>query len=215
MTPEDYFRVAPVSAYAWLISYRYWITAPWGETRQELTLNVPSLLSNPDASIALGVHLWKRGIAPAITRHVRMWAYETVLWHQLPFPNMTPVDDAYGLLDGAAAPRADTPYVGFHSDHSDDMGMRRFFLPGAPASWISGRQLTRGGRDALEGWGIMLGAACSSYLIGAPMQLQLLFNELLVPSAGNITGAAFRPVKWVRGFEHTARAPEPSSGVWP
>lgn len=215
MTPEDFFKVDPPARWANPVSYRFHIDTPWGETQQDLHVDCPVLAGNTTASQNLGLELWRRGVATATTRHVVLVVWETVVWRELPFPIVRPAGNVRGLLDGAAAAQSDTPVVVMHSDHADDLARRRFFLSGAPASWVADRMVTLGGRDAMETWGTMMGVMLAGDLVGAPCTMLLAYPGLLPASIDNATGVAFRRVKRLRGMQYTARAPDESFEAWP
>jgi hypothetical protein len=215
VSAADLFKVDPPDRWAWPVSYRYHIDTPWGETTQELTVDVPIFAGDATSSQNLGLELWRRGVAVATTRHVALVVWETVVWRELPFPIVKPAGDVRGLLSGAASAQVDTPVVVFHTDHGDDLARRRFFLSGAPAAWVQDGLVTLGGRDAMEAWGIMMGCMMSGDLTGAPCTQLLMYPGLLPPEIGNVTGVAFRRVRRYRGFHHTAKAPDEPLGPWP
>lgn len=215
MTAEEFFQVEPLAAYQWPVTWRFTITGPWGETRQELTVDVPSLTDNIEASQKLGEELWRRSIATAMCRQMALSIVETMCWRGSLAPLPAPAILATGLLDGTPTGRSDAAVVVQHSGHMDDLARRRFFLPGIPETWVHGRKLILGARDALQWWGEALGIGIARHRFGGDMQWLLAYPELLPPTIDNVRGVAFRKVVRLRGMEYTERAPELSSVPWP
>src|SRR5215207_9748432 len=119
-TAAEYFKVDPLSVYAWPITYRYWHSLPWGETRQTLTVDAPDIADNDAASRALGLELWKLCVAPATTQHLHLVAWETMQWKQSVLPAIDVPPFTSGSLTGAPAPREQTPVGILSSGGTDD-----------------------------------------------------------------------------------------------
>lgn len=215
MDAAEFFQVETPEQYVWPVTYRFHFRAPWGDTQQELSVDAPELEGQLQQSFNLGAELWSRAIAPAISRDVSCIAWDTVCWKHIAagFPAALP-QMLGGVLE-APLPRDNTPVAVLHTGHADDLSRRRFFFPGAPASWVASRMLTLEGWDRLEDWGVAMGAGLSRSRTNAPMQLLLAYPQLLPPSIENPSGVAFRPVRHIRGMLLTARAPDPSAQPWP
>lgn len=184
-------------------------------TQQELTVDVPELTDNLEATVALGRLLWQRGVAPATTRQSVLWYWETVVWKGLPVPVAQPDGFSTGLLEGTAAAREDSPVVVMHTGHADGRGRRRFFLAGAPASWVPDGLMTMNALNAAEAWGRLMMVGLSRHITGSPLLWLLRYPQLLPVTVDNPSGVAFRRVEYLRCCWHTERAPDPSPAPWP
>lgn len=215
MTTTEVFRVRPLAEFVWPASFRYVMSAPWGLTQQELTVDVPEFVDDVEKTHALAVELWRRTIAIAISGDVQLMYVEVMLWRGLPIPGIVPVSNVYGLLGGTAAARDDTPCVVMHTGHEDSMARRRFFLPGVPSRWVNDGLLTHGAISALEAWGIGTFISMARHISTSPLLWLIAYPGLLPAGPGNVTGVAFRRVEHLRICWHTEKAPEPSSEPWP
>lgn len=199
----------------WPLSFRFTTQAPWGETRQELSVDAPGLAGSIEGSMALGEELWRRVVAPATSRDVSLLTWDTVVWKLAPVPFTSAPIFAKGLLSRTAAPRADTPVVVMHSGHTDDRGTRRFFLAGSPLEWSHEGVLTNAGKLAAEGWAQMAVMGLCSHLTGSPFVWLLAYPRALPESMLNPSGVAFRRVEFLRVPTLTEKAPDPSGASWP
>lgn len=215
MPAAEYFGVVPLSALSWPVSWRYWLQTPWGDARMEMAAEAADYVNEPGKSAALGVQLWRTFLAPVAVRDVRLDIVETVCWKNSPIPGVTPVQNANGTISGPASSKAATPTLQLRTADTDDLSRRLVCLPGAPAAWVADRRLTSGARLALENWGNVLGMATRNGVLGVSVKLLLVYNELLPPEVGNVTGVAFRFVDRIRCLEYTSRHPDLSQRPWP
>lgn len=215
VTPAELFQVSEPAAHSWPITYRWHVSAPWGLTQQELSIDVPALEGDEGKSRTFGPMLWRTVVAPATTFQTYLVGTDVVCWKGLaaPLPHVhVPVG---GVRGGDPCSRENTPQVVLHTGHTDDMARRRFFLAGAPESWVGGRMVTLEGWDELESWWNALGVFARELVPGAPAQLLIAYPNLLPTSVENPTGVGFRKVVTGRGTLHAARAPDPSGASWP
>lgn len=215
MPDAQYFKVDRLEDYVWPITYRYHLSLPWGATTQQWTVDAPELQGDIESSMELGRVLWERGMATAMTTAVDMHTHDTVCWRFAPGGLPTANLATRGRLAGTPTPRELSAVVCFRTDHTDDLGHRQLYLPGIPSAWVSGKMLTLGARDAIECWSAVIIMGMLRHLVGSPLQLLLHYPQLLVPTAENPSGVAFRKVERIRGCVYTGRAPLPSALPWP
>lgn len=214
MSNRDW-AVKPLGDFAWPITWRWHMRAPWGDTRQEFTVDAPELYGGLQESIDLGLVLWQLVIAPAISGEVKLIVHDTVCWRLA--PAAVPMSHAFerGGALGTPAARANSPVVMMHTGHLDAMALRRLYFPGAPSTWVAGGLMTPTGLGRLEGHmqGVYIGLARE--LTGAPMRWLIRYPDLLPATAENPSGVSFRLVEYLRIVHHVDRAPDPSGEPWP
>lgn len=215
MNAAERWKVTPLEDYAWPVTYRYRMRAPWGDTQTEMSLDVPALQGDLNSSLKLGGELWRRAIAPAITRHVELLGTDVVMWRYQ--PSALPMSESFskGLLVGTPAPRADSACLVLLTGHFDKMGFRRLFLPGIREAWVAGGLLTRTARGALQDLSYSLVMGLCTGIVGAPYTWLIAYRDLLPATSSNPSGVSFRPVQGLRVCHHTEKAPEPSGMPWP
>ena len=204
-----------LEALAWPITIRYQVRTDYGDTSQELTVDVPALQGAYEPSWKLGEELWRRAVAPATSGHAELIGYDTVLWKLAPAAIPTPVYFCPGGLSGAHGPRTQQGCLVLHTGHLDRRARRRFHLPAIPASWHEGGLLTPSGLRALDGWGKTMFMGLNGEMWGGPFAWYIAYPEALPATAANGNGVAFRRVAFVRSCWHTAQAPELSQSPWP
>lgn len=192
------------------ISYGYIVQAPWGTTRQILTVEVPGLVGQDAAIKRLGWLLWGITTAPAVVGSVRLTHLSVTTWKALGVAVPEPVPEIRGNKIGTASARADSPQLVMMTGHLDDDGKRRWFLPGAPQHWHDGELLNTTGFEELipHARGIMLGLASPG--LGSGIELLIAYPGLLEPNLENMTGTAFRRVTHMRVVHHLDKSPEVS-----
>lgn len=199
-----------LEAFAWPVTYTYFIRAPWGETQQRITVNVPELEGHTEATNRLGPLIWSVTTAPAVVGDISMYLSFATTWRSYGLPVPFGGIEGRGNLIGTASARDRTPQMVMLTGHDDDAGRRRLFMPGAPNTWSSGGLLTPAGWEALmpHAAGCMLGLAEPQLLSG--LEWLIAYPNVLEASLGNLPGVAFRRVKHLRVCQHTDKAPEPS-----
>lgn len=200
---------------AWPVTWRWHTRGPWGDTTQEVTVNVPGLEGDIAGSMRLGGLLWERSVAAATTSEMQLREWDTVCWRfaDAGLPSLDP--PKIGRLAGTPAARKDTPVIVLHTDHLDTLAMRRFFVPGVPDRWIEDELVTRGAFHALEALGHVMTMGLQGHLTGGPMIWMIAYPQLIEPSIANHGGVAFRRVEYLRICHHTRPAPLPSVQPWP
>lgn len=211
----DAQQLLDLEAVAWPITIRWEVQAPFGRTRQEVTIDAPALEGQLEASWKLGEELWKRAVAPATSSHAELIGYDSVVWRLAPAAIPTQVMFAPGLLSGAPAGRRDQGCLVMHTGHTDRLARRRFHLPAIPSSWHSDGLLDASGLRALDGAAKLLWMGFNGALHGGPFRWLIAYPELLPATATNVNGVGFRQVQYVRSCWFTAAAPEPSPAPWP
>jgi hypothetical protein len=201
-----------LAALTWPVTYVWEVRAPWGDTQQTLTVEVPALEGKLAATERLGAHLWSVCTAPAVSGFVSLTGMGYVAWKQGGIASVAPVVPHYGDQPALPSSRENTPQLVLLTGHADKAGRRRFFLPGAPRMWSANGLLTRGGFEALipHARGMMLGLATPS--LGSGIEWLLVYPGEVEPNVDNLTGTCFRRVTHVRVCHHTDKAPAPSSG---
>lgn len=196
--------------FAWPVTYTYFIRAPWGETQQRLTVNVPQLEGMTEATKRLGALLWSMVTAPAVVGDVRMYLAFVTTWKAYGPPVVAGGLELRGNLIDYAAPRDATPQLVMLTGHNDDYGRRRLFMPGAPRTWTANGLLKPAGFETLlpHAAGCMLGLQEPQLASG--MEWLIAYPNVLEATLGNLPGVAFRHVRHLRVCWHLDKAPEPS-----
>lgn len=192
----------------WPVTYMYEVSAPWGLTRQELTVNVPALVDNFAATERLGLALWSLVTAPAVSGFVALQGLSWVPWRFGAAAPPSPTLPRFGDRIAVPASRDNSPQLVFLTGHGDKASRRRFFLPGAPREWVSEGLLTREGFEQLlpHASGMMLGLATPE--LGSGIEWLLVYPGEVQGNPDNPTGTCFRRVKHVRVCWHVDRAPD-------
>jgi hypothetical protein len=184
-------------------------------TQQDFTVDVPVLVGDEGASAVFGRLLWSLVIAPAITSQVKLANSDTLCWRGTLIPRAEPGQGARGQRFGAASSREHSPQLVLRTSGLDNASRRRVFLPGAPAGWSEGGLLSTAGFEGLTsharalfmGLSPLTGADASRWMVAYPYAV--------TPDLGNAFGVGFRDVEFVRVCEHTDRAPDLTSAIWP
>lgn len=206
----DSLHMLDLQDLAWPVTYQFWVDAPFGETQQTITVNVPQLEGNTEATKRLGSLLWSVLTAPAVVGDVRHYLTWSTAWNAGGLPTPFAGIEGRGNLVGFSASRANTPQIVQLTGHGDSYSKRRLFMGGAPDHWVHDGMLTRAGWEALlpHANGIMLGLATPDLVSG--MELLIAYPNVLEASPTNLLGVAFRKVKHLRVCQHTDEAPGPS-----
>ena len=193
---------------AWPVTYSYYVNAPWGTTRQLLTVNAPALADNVAATQRLGAVLWGVVTAPAVVGSVSCSSFGCTIWRGAGIETLVPFPTLYGNAIGTAAARENTPVLCTLTGHGDSDGRRRFYLPGAPANYVANGLLQKAGFEALieHATGCMLGLATPD--LGSGIEWLHAYPGILEPSPENVVGIAFRRVVHCRVLWHVEKAPE-------
>lgn len=197
------------------MTWHYEVLTRWGWTSHDLTADVPMLAGNQDASRLFGQALWQLAIAPAISGTAELRIMWTATWRQISVPVPVPVSGARGLQLGSGTSREESAQLVLLTGHNDDMGRRRIFLPAVPQNWVRNELLQPLGMEALttlvRGWYMGLRP------IAPDIRLRWLiaYLDVIDGEVGNPYGVGFREVNYVRVCQHTDRAPELPSGLWP
>lgn len=209
------WRVKELYEFVWPITWRWHMRGPFGDTRQELTLDVPALYSSLEPSMKLGAGVWARAIAPAITHDVELIGWDTVMWRLAPAGLPMTTFGMYGGAPGPTAARDDSGCVILHTGHDDSLARRRMFYPGIPAGWVHDGLLTGSGMQNLQT--VTRGAyiGMSGQWNGGPYRWLIAYPGLLTPTIDNGDGVAFRTVEYLRVCQHTEKAPLLSGEPWP
>lgn len=195
---------------AWPVTYTLFMDTPAGETQQVVTVNVPQLEGNLEATRRLGPLLWSVLTAPAVVGDVRQYVSFANPWRVLTVPAPYAGIEGRGNLIGISSSRENTPQLVMMTGHNDSYGFRRLFLAGAPRGWSSGGLLTREGWEALlpHAAGCMLGLATPDLVSG--LEWLIAYPNVLQPATSSLPGVAFRRVSHLRVCQHTDTAPGPS-----
>lgn len=190
------------------ISFGYIVRAPWGTTRQMLTVDAAQFIGNEEATLRYGQALWRGVTAPAVTSSVELLSMSVIYWKGIGLGVPHPVLEARGEHHAFTAGRDDSPQLLLLTGHPDDDGKRRLFMPGVPRNWVAHGLLTP------EGWEKLMGHARALIMGLGPgsgvstVDWLLAYPGALEPSLTNPTGVAFRRVHHIRVCYHTDRAPE-------
>lgn len=201
-------ELIPIDMLAWPVTYRYYVSTPWGYSQHDITLNAPTLMADPLAADKHGRLLWEALVAPATSWQCALWGFDVVHWRGAGVPHLVPVTGVTGRHGGAPASRDDSLQLVLMPGNGVGRQRRRWFLPGTPASWVSGGLLTR------EGWegGLTLARAMVMGLMMIypdPTSQWLMYYEGVAPfDLGNPRGVAFQYAMGVRCCHHTDRAPD-------
>lgn len=196
--------------FAWPVTYTFFMSTPFGETQQSITVNAPQLEGKTEATKRLGPLLWSVLTAPAVVGDVSMYLSFSTSWRAYGVPQPYAGIEGRGNLIGLSSSRERTPQIVMLTGHLDNAGRRRLFVPGAPRHWSSDGLLTTPGWEALlpHAAGCMLGLAEPGLASG--LEWLIAYPNVLEASLANLPGVAFRRVTHLRVCSHTDKAPEPS-----
>lgn len=200
---------------AWPVTIRFDVEAPYGRSRQELTVDAPGLDGALTQTWKLGEELWRRAVAAATSSEAELIGYDTVAWRLAAAAVPTGVFAAPGLLGGSTSSRSQQGCLVLHTDHMDRRSRRRFHLPAIPRSWHSDGLLDPGGLRALDAAAKMFFMGFNGSLFGGPFRWLIAYPDALPATSTNGRGVGFREVRYVRSCWHTAKAPEVSDAAWP
>jgi len=199
----------------WPISWRFTISAPWGQYAQVITVEAPELFGEREKSQKLGELVYQSLVASATTFQTRCIYIETVVWRGGSFPWPSSPDQLRGDHFAASTARHDTGVLVLHTGHADGLARRRFYLGGMPSTWTSGRLLNVEGAERLQelARGMIVGLVTGSGHL--PMRLLLAYPRKL--DLGGVFGpvVGFRFVEHIRVCQYTERAPDLSEELWP
>lgn len=201
--------------FAWPVSWRWHIQAPWGVYTQVLTVDAPELQDNPTKSRALGKVLYMGSVAQATTRATAPFFQETVCWKMSDLPFADFLNTQQGWRWGSAAPRERSAVIVMHTGHDDGRARRRWFLGGMPADWQADGLLTLEGAEELQtvARSMVMGMIAGGG--GRPLQWLLAYPEA-IPGDGLVPPqVGFRMVSHLRVCQYTERVPSLSSELWP
>jgi len=205
----------PASAFAWPITCRWTMLLPWGLTSQTLTVNVPSLAGDIEASRIFGRYLWSLTMAPAISRLVELLTAEVVCWSATPLSSLDLGNGAVGQKFSGVSRRDDTPQVVLLTGSLDAFGRRRLFLPGAPPDWSEGGLLTKDGWEGTLSHARALWMGLQPIAPNVVSEWLVAYPRAVLPSPENPSGLGLRRIRGVRVCHHTDRAPDLSGAMWP
>lgn len=211
----DDMKMLPASAFTWPVTYAWETRAPWGTTRQELSVDIPFLDGNLEASRLFGTYLWSFTIATAISVECELDISWCQPWRTIGVTLPVVGFGQRGMQPGRASSRDDSGQWVLIGDEISRQWRRRVFLPGIPRDAVSGGQLTKRGfedqltaaRAAFMGLQPIPPDAMCSWLIA--------YRNIVPESETNFYGIGFRRVKSVHVCQHTDRAPDNPGGLWP
>jgi hypothetical protein len=209
-TDASHLAMQGLEEFAWPVTYSYFIQAPWGQTQQRLTVNVPQLEGLTEPTKRLGPLLWATVTAPAVVGDVSMYLCFVTTWKAYGVPQPVGGLELRGNLIAPSSTRDNTPQLVMLTGHDDKPGRRRLFMPGAPRDWTADGMLTREGFETLlpHAAGCMLGLAEPG--LNSGLEWLVAYPNVLEASLSNLPGVAFRKVRHLRVCQHLDKAPEPS-----
>jgi hypothetical protein len=211
MSDHRAMMLSPVTDYEWPVTYLYRIQAPWGESQHELTMNVPTLVGDLEATSRFGLSLWSIAVARATSMVVRMNMVEVYAWRGGGVQFVAPPMPIFGGAIGLPSPRERTPAVHLHTGKGDALGVRRFPVIGAPSAWTHDGLVTNDGLQELETTFQVLVMGAHSPYIGGPLEWLLAYRNVDTGRYTPPIDLGFRRVEYVRVLHHTLRAPVPSA----
>lgn len=189
------------------IRFDYLIGGDWGSTRQSLTVDAPGVGGNGPAILELGILLWQRAIAGAITSSTLLTMGTAHVWKEPALSNMLPPIGARGALSGAAAPRERSAVLVLHHGRGDALPHRRLYFGGIPDRWTASGLLTHVGLRAMEGTAQAMVMGMCGHLTGGPLAWLVEYPGLIAATPDNPTGTLFRRVEYIAAAHHLDRAP--------
>lgn len=202
----------PLSDFAWPVTYIFHMSVPWGLASVSLTLDVPSLEMNFEATAASVRPVWQGAIAPAIsflTSYVMGDGYCWKVGHYVDGDDHPVIGEAASLPLGKDRGVA----VVMQTGDADKAGRRRLILPTCPRSWAdSSGQLTETGADEGLTYARGIFGGLNGSIENAPMQWLLPYANAYRDPVTGLTGPGFRPVTSLRLCSYTV--PVPDYRVW-
>lgn len=200
----------PLADLQWPITYTWHLHGLYGPAALQMTFDVPFMDGNHGASSALGLMLFERAIAPAISFLAGLTTYDTYCWRT--GQSVIPVSRfPIGLRPALPLRPKDGIVVVMHTDHEDRRARRRLIFPSCPRGWVDDN-----GRMTPEGAGTMMSflrglvAGTNRLDLGSEIDWLLWYPEVIPNPLGGLAAPGFRRVHHVRLCEYTVPVPTPT-----
>lgn len=215
MSAETIKRMLAIDDLTWPVTFRYVAAGGRGMTSWEISVDVPGFDGKVDETKALAVPLFSASIATAICTSVDLVWVDYIIHRNAPGAGILGGGFAGGRRFGTPAPREKSGVLSFNTEHGDKYGKRRHYLYGMPIDWQDENGLTSKGWDGAMGYAHLLTMGLSGHFGAGQMQMLLAYWDVVPRTVGNFYGVAFRRVVSYNVFEHTDKAPELSTDLWP
>lgn len=200
---------------SWPVSYRFNLQSGSGPMSWETTVDVPAFNGLHDETVALGLQLFNYTIATAICSSVVLLYYDYLIHKEGPAVSIAGGFGGGGRLFGTPAPRNKSGVLTFNTEHDDKNGRRRHYLYGMPFNWQDANGLTSRGWDGCMGYGHLLAMGLQAHSGAGNLQQLIAYWNVLPSTIGNVYGVAFRRVLSYNVFQHTDKAPDQFTPLWP
>lgn len=205
----------PMEDFWWPVSFRFNMSAPWGRTQQELTLDLGDLRDRADLTLAVAPVIWKATIAAAISSEVQLLWTDVMMWRGSLFPQLAIGSAPSGSKASGAGTRDNVPQFLMMTPDPHPRYSRRLFLPGAPGAWHDDGLLTRSGFEQMMELGRGLIMGFKPFFPDPAANWLIAYRGVLPDTLENPLGVAFKQVTHLRICQHTDRAPDNAGFVWP
>lgn len=199
----------------WPVTYRFLTSSPYGFSSTELTLDMWRLIDRPEASKAAGPEIWKKSVALATSRSVRLELCEVMMWKLPTGPQIQDPGDRVGVQHLTPSHRDESLIIGMHASAQEARSTRRMAIFGFPRGWHEDGMLNEAGWDGGMLLGNVMGASFQHDAIGGGMQQLLHWTGVVPFSIDNIFGVAFRRVTSYSVCQYLGKAPDYELGLWP
>lgn len=181
----------------------------------ELSVDVPVFNGLHDETVKLGLELWNYTIATAISSSVVLLFMDYAIHKEQPAVSIAGGFGSHGQRFETPAPRSKSGVLSFNTHHDDGNGRRRHYLYGMPNNWQGTNGLTSRGWDGCFAYAHLLAMGLQSHSGAGNIQHLLAYWNVLPVTLDNLYGVAFRRVLSYNVFEHTDKAPDQFTTLWP
>lgn len=197
------------------LTIRFNLSASWGRTSQEITIDAPDLIDQVPASLVWAYKLWDLCIANAISHSCTLDLIELVTWKTWPLPSVGAGGGRSGHLTLPPAHRDESACVMMLTGHGDKWGRRRLFLPDIPRFWQINGVLTEVGMREVYNSVAPLFMATMGPEFDWLYRWLIAYPDIVEPDPSNVRGVAFRRVSHLRVCAYTAKPPDTVPLDWP
>lgn len=181
----------------------------------EISVDVPVFNGLVDESRALGSALWANTVATATCSSLVLLYYDYLIHKASPAVSIAGGFGNNGRIPLTPAPRNKSGVLSFNTHHDDGYGRRRHYLYGMPNNWQDQNGLTSRGWDGCMAYAHLLAIGLQNHSGAGLMQHLIPYWNVVPASIDNLFGVAFRRVLSYNVFQHTDKAPDVFTTLWP
>jgi len=199
----------------WPCTYRFNCQSGSGPMSWELSVDIPAFNGLPDESRAIGGAIWNSTVATATTSSLVLLYYDFLIHKAGPAVSIAGGFGLSGRQFGTPAPRNKSGVLTFNTHHGDRYGNRRHYLYGMPNNWQDANGLTSRGWDGCMAYAHLLAMGLQAHNGAGMMQHLIPYWNVVPADINNLFGVAFRRVASYSVYQHTDKAPDQFTTLWP